>query len=126
MASAPQAQLPLFYKDLMPLNSRDHGKWKMRGIDRAMWVVGEHAIPITAEEFIPAHVYFPIVFSAGDDPVPLALMGLNEGVNVYFNDEGQTHDDTFEVPHRARPRSRRPAPSSVPACRNSGPAVPTG
>ena len=27
MASAPQPDLPLFYKDLMPLNSRDHGTW---------------------------------------------------------------------------------------------------
>jgi hypothetical protein len=24
MASAPQANLPLFYQDLMPLNTRDH------------------------------------------------------------------------------------------------------
>ena len=31
MASAPQAaNLPLFYKDLMPLNSRDHATWKSR------------------------------------------------------------------------------------------------
>ncbi|MCU0949328.1 MAG: multidrug transporter, partial [Porphyrobacter sp.] len=28
MASAPQPQLPLFYKDLLPLNSRDHADWK--------------------------------------------------------------------------------------------------
>jgi hypothetical protein len=95
MASAPQANLPLFYKDLMPLNSRDHGKWKMRTIDRAMWAVGQHAVPITAEEFIPAHVHYPIVFSSGDDPVPLALMGLNEGINVYFNDEGQVSEDIY-------------------------------
>jgi hypothetical protein len=95
MASAPQPNLPLFYNDLMPLNSRDHGKWKMRTIDRANWVVNQHAIPITAEEFIPAHMNFPIVFSAGDDPVPLALMGLNDGINVYFNDEGQTAEDIY-------------------------------
>jgi len=31
MASAPQAaQLPLFYTDLVPLNSRDHGSWRTR------------------------------------------------------------------------------------------------
>jgi hypothetical protein len=30
MASAPQPQLPLFYNDLMPLNSRDHGKYRAR------------------------------------------------------------------------------------------------
>ena len=34
MASAPQAAtLPLFYNDLMPLNSRDHGGWRSRATD---------------------------------------------------------------------------------------------
>ena len=37
MASAPQPQLPLFYKDLMPLNSRDHAGWHARSVDRARW-----------------------------------------------------------------------------------------
>lgn len=30
MASAPEANLPLFYNDLMPLNSRDHAKWRAK------------------------------------------------------------------------------------------------
>ena len=29
-----------------------------------------------------------MVFSASDEPVPLALMGLNEGVNTFVDDEG--------------------------------------
>ena len=29
MATAPQPPLPLFYKDLMPLNSRDHAKYRI-------------------------------------------------------------------------------------------------
>jgi hypothetical protein len=89
MASAPQPQLPLFYNDLAPLNSRDHGSWRARSVDRAPWVAGQHAVPITTDEFALAHRDFPIVFSGGDQPVPLALMGLNEGVNVFFDGEGQ-------------------------------------
>jgi SapC len=90
MASAPQTapQLPLFYNDLMPLNSRDHGKWRSRSTDKAKWLVGQHAVPLTVEEFPQAQRHFPIIFSAGDNPVPLALMGLNEGVNVFIDDEG--------------------------------------
>ena len=95
MASAPQAQLPLFYKDLMPLNSRDHGKWKARSLDAAAWVVNQHAIPITTDEFVLAQRNFPIVFSDGDNPVPLALMGLNENINVYFDDNGQVREDIY-------------------------------
>jgi hypothetical protein len=97
MASAPQANLPLFYKDLMPLNSRDHAGWHARSVDRASWVGSQHAIPLTVDEFAQAQRHFPIVFSAGDKPVPLALMGLNEGINVFFDEEGKAVED-FYVP----------------------------
>lgn len=102
MASAPQAaNLPLFYKDLMPLNSRDHVNWNSRTTDTATWIVGQHAIPLTAEEFVHASRDFPIVFSAADQPVPLALMGLNEGINTYFDDEGKLIEQVY-VPAYAR------------------------
>ncbi|MBO9516779.1 MAG: SapC family protein [Porphyrobacter sp.] len=95
MASAPQPQLPLFYNDLMPLNSRDHGTWKARKVEKAAWVGGQHAIPLTVDEFAQAQRYFPIVFSAGETSVPLALLGLNEGVNVYFDSEGTLAEDVY-------------------------------
>ncbi len=102
MASAPQnANLPLFYKDLMPLNSRDHGEWKCKTTDTASWIVGQHAIPLTAEEFVHASRHYPIVFSVADKPVPLALMGLNEGVNTFFDDQGKLTSPAY-VPAYAR------------------------
>ena len=102
MASAPQeATLPLFYNDLVPLNSRDHGEWRSRTTDRAPWLVGQHAVPLTVEEFPQAQRNFPIIFSAGDAPVPLALMGLNEGVNVFVDDTGLLSAPVY-VPAYAR------------------------
>ena len=95
MASEPQAQLPLFYKDLMPLNSRDHANWRARTVDKATWLGNQHAIPLTVEEFPMAQRSFPIVFSAGDSPVPLALMGLNEGINVFFEEDGTPRGDAY-------------------------------
>jgi len=102
MASAPQAtNLPLFYQDLMPLNSRDHSGWKSKTTDRAPWLVGQHAVPLTVEEFPQAQRNFPIVFSVGEAPVPLALMGLNEGVNVFVDAEGKLTENVY-VPAYAR------------------------
>ncbi|MEY2943528.1 MAG: hypothetical protein RLY97_1542 [Pseudomonadota bacterium] len=96
MASVPQnANLPLFYQDLAPLNSRDHATWKTRSTDKASWLVGQHAVPLTVEEFPQAQRNFPIVFSSGDEPVPLALLGLNEGVNVFVDDEGKLTDPVY-------------------------------
>ena len=102
MASAPQVNnLPMFYKDLMPLNTRDHGTWSSQSTDNAMWIVDQHAIPLTAEEFVHASRNFPIVFSIADQPVPLVLMGLNEGVNTFFDAEGKLNEPVY-VPAYAR------------------------
>ncbi|WP_305095732.1 SapC family protein [Croceibacterium aestuarii] len=95
MASAPQPQLPLFYNDLTPLNSRDHGKYRAKSTDKAPWVAKQHAIPLTSDEFVLASRDFPIVFSQGDNPVPLALMGLNEGLNTFFEDDGTVREPVY-------------------------------
>jgi len=87
-AAEPQA-LPLFYKDLVPLNSKEHAKWKTKSLDDAKFMEGQHAIPLTIEEFVSAGRHFPIIFSDSKQPVPLVLMGLNEGVNIFMDDKGK-------------------------------------
>ena len=101
MASVPQPTLPLFYNDLMPLNSRDHAKWRMTPVEGMKWIAGQHAVPVTVDEFVQVQRFCPIVFSAGSDSVPLALMGLNEGVNTFFDEDGKPTDDVY-VPAYAR------------------------
>ncbi|RDC60210.1 hypothetical protein HME9302_01410 [Alteripontixanthobacter maritimus] len=97
MASAPQTQpqLPLFYNDLVPLNSKEHRGFHSRTVDSAPWLAKQHAIPLTADEFIQAQRHFPIVFSSGDNPLPLALMGLNEGVNTFLDDNGKITEPVY-------------------------------
>lgn len=90
MATAPApANLPLFYKDLAPLSSVDHADFRARLLDGADFLVGQHAVPLTSDEFVSACRFYPIIFSAGENPVPLALMGLNEGINTFVDDEGK-------------------------------------
>lgn len=102
MASAPpSANLPLFYQDLVPLNSQDHANFHSKTTDRAKWLINQHAVPLTVEEFPQAQRYYPIVFSAGENPVPLALMGLNEGVNVFVSDDGAVTEGIY-LPAYAR------------------------
>ena len=92
MASAPQPQLPLFYKDLLPLNSRDHADWKAGTLESAAFLATTHAIPVTSDEFVDAQRHFPIVFTAGDNPIPIALFGLNEGVNTFVGDDMKVNE----------------------------------
>ena len=95
MATAPQPQLPLFYKDLLPLNSRDHGDWKVGGFENAEFLASSHAIPVTVDEFVDAQRDYPIVFTAGENPLPIALFGLNEGVNTFMDDNVKLMADVY-------------------------------
>jgi SapC len=95
MATAPDNTLPLFYKELQPLSSQEHGAWRMRPLEKAPWLAEQHAIPVTVDEFSSVQRFYPIIFSLGDNPVPLALMGLNEGVNTFIDDEGNTIGDSY-------------------------------
>jgi hypothetical protein len=102
MASVPQASgLPLFYNQLVPISLEEHGNLRARRTDRATWLTNHHAVPLTVEEFPMAQRNYPIVFSVGDNPVPLGLMGMSEGVNVFVNGEGIVEDGIY-LPAYAR------------------------
>ncbi len=93
--------LPLLYNELVPLSSIDHADWKMHAMDSAPFLRGQHAIPVTIDEFALVQRYYPIIFSVGENPVPLALMGLNEGVNTYIDDAGKLTETAY-LPAYAR------------------------
>jgi hypothetical protein len=96
MASAPQNNaLPLFFNDLVPLSSVEHAKWKAKASETAPFLSKHHAIPLTVDEFASAQRFYPIIFSAGENPVPLALMGLNEGVNTFVDEKGKLIDEVY-------------------------------
>ena len=101
MATQPPANLPLFYNNLQPLSSTMHAKFRARSSDKAPYFANTHAIPLTIDEFVHAQRSMPIVFSTGENSVPLALTGLNEGVNVFVDDEGKAIQP-FYVPAYVR------------------------
>lgn len=96
MASqAPTNQLPLFYNQLEPLSSNVHANFKTRPAESAPFLAQAHAVPVILDEFTSCQRFFPIVFSSGENPVPLALMGLNEGVNVFLDNDGKLLGETY-------------------------------
>jgi hypothetical protein len=71
---------------------------KVRKLLKMDQVAKTHAIPLTVDEFALVQRHYPIVFSIGDKPIPIALMGLNEGVNVYLDAEGRPLDPNAYIP----------------------------
>lgn len=55
-----------------------------------------HAVPVTVTEFGMAASAYPVIF-VGGDRVPVAVMGVRQGQNLFVTNEGQTETD-FYVP----------------------------
>ena len=96
--AAPTQSLPLLYNSLEPLNATEHGKMHVRAIDGIENLGNTHAVPITVDEFTLIQRHYPIVFSVGETSVPLALMGLNEGVNVFLDEKGRPLQNDIYIP----------------------------
>jgi hypothetical protein len=97
-SAAPTQNLPLLYKSIEPLNVTQHGKMKVRPAANAAELASVHAVPVTVDEFGLAQRHYPIVFSVGESPIPIALMGLNEGVNVFIDQNGVIADTGVYMP----------------------------
>jgi hypothetical protein len=97
-SAAPNQNLPLFYNALAPLNATQHGSMKVRQVDKSPAFAVAHAIPVTVDEFGLVQRVYPIVFSIGENPIPIALMGLNEGVNVFLDADGHAIDQSLYIP----------------------------
>jgi hypothetical protein len=98
MATAAPTALPFLYNQLEPLNSNQHGSMRVRGMEKIPALVTAHAIPVTIDEFALTQRHYPIIFSVGEDPVPLALMGLNEGVNTFVDENGAPNVEGIYMP----------------------------
>jgi len=78
----------LFYSKPEPLAPELHRKLGVKRMDAPFkFAKAGHAIPLTVGEFPVAAVTGPIIF-VGDEKLPLAVMGLNAGENMFVRDDG--------------------------------------
>lgn len=83
---APQIQgtLPL-YKKPEPLNAQTHKGMGLKYGDRPFDFLNEtHFVPLTVGEFAQAGGTYPIIF-LGDARIPVAVMGLQQGQNLFVD-----------------------------------------
>ena len=77
--AAPTQELPLFYNALEALNSGQHGKMKIRRIDKAPIMGSTHAVPVTVDEFQigNAETYDVIIRPAEDKAFTLVAESID-------------------------------------------------
>lgn len=84
-ADAPAATLPLFYREPAVLHSEAHAGWHL--VDGDMAFAARTAyVPIVVGEIAEASRSYPVVF-AGDRMLPVAVLGLAEGENLFADQD---------------------------------------
>lgn len=81
---------PHFYQNVVPIDRHLHANWSLSPLADAGFSRGSHAVPLLASEFVEAAREYPIVFlrNAGQ-LLPVAVLGLREGENLFVNEQGQ-------------------------------------
>jgi hypothetical protein len=102
MAATPQTpgQLTgnvLFYSRPEPLAKELHSKIGVKRLSGPFKFAREgHAVPLTVGEFQLAALNGPIIF-VGDEKLPIAVMGLNSGENMFVREDG-TFENGIYIP----------------------------
>jgi hypothetical protein len=91
----------LFYSKPEPLAKELHSNLGVKRMDGPFrFAKTGHAIPLTVGEFPLAAVTGPIIF-VGDEKLPIAVMGLNAGENMFVKDDG-TFESGIYIPAYVR------------------------
>jgi hypothetical protein len=99
-APAASEHLPLFYRQPRPLDVRRHAQASLRQGSDYGFAQATNSIPLNAVEFIEAVRHYPIVFTASEQPMPVAIVGLEQ--TNYFMQPGKGWKTDAYVPAYAR------------------------
>ena len=78
------------YRQPELLNHDKHGDLGLSRPERPFdFARSARVLPLTLSEIPRAQMYYPIVFSDLENPVPLAVVGANDNVNLFVEEDGQ-------------------------------------
>ncbi len=79
---------PLFYRNPHPMSPERHERLGLTGAGGYRFAAGAVAVPLNVDEFESALPHYPIVFTAGDPVIALAMLGLQQGHNLFVTKAG--------------------------------------
>jgi hypothetical protein len=87
-ATAATPRLPLFHKNIVPLDPVRHASLKLdRGTGYGYSAAAE-IVPIGLGEFEAAARFYPILFAGGPQPCAVVMLGVARGWNLFVNAAG--------------------------------------
>jgi hypothetical protein len=94
-AKAETPNLPLFYKNPVPLDAALHRDWALNTTLDFGFTKTANAVPINAIEMPQICHFYPIAFSPDGRATPVALIGLRDNENLFINADGQWVSDAY-------------------------------
>lgn len=87
--------LPPLYENVVPLSPERHGKAFFSAKTNYSVAAHSSSLPLTVDEFGAALRHYPIVFTSGPSPMPVALLGIEANVNHYVEKDGSWKGGTY-------------------------------
>lgn len=79
-----------FYQDIIPIDRTLHQQWALSPLPNAEFSRSAHAVLLLGSEFVEASHEYPIVFVRnGEQVMPIALLGLRDGENLFVDAQGK-------------------------------------
>lgn len=87
--------LPLFFNKVVCVNPAIHGQLRLDRTTGYGFAAGAQSVPLGLGEFDIAARHFPILFTTGANPAPVALLGLNDAGNLFVQQDGSWRPDSY-------------------------------
>ena len=85
----------LFYGKPEPLSVEVHGTLGVNAVQKPYGFVAQtNLVPLTVTEFAPATLSYPVIF-IGDAKMPVAVMALRGGENLFVSDAGEFRPEAY-------------------------------
>jgi len=86
---------PLFYKQPEALSHEQHSDLRFDADVGFAFARNTHVVPLNVAELAAAARHYPIVFIGGDQPVPVAVLGIRPNENLFVEEDGKWKADTY-------------------------------
>jgi hypothetical protein len=85
---------PQFYQTPVELDAVAHRDWKLRPLNNALFARKAHGVMLLASEFFDAAREYAIIFVRDSGViVPVVMLGLTEGDNLFMDDAGRWYSE---------------------------------
>jgi hypothetical protein len=87
--------MPLFFTRVVGINPAEHSGLKLDRATGYGFAAKTQAVPLGIGEMDAAAQFYPILFTTGAAPIPVALLGLREGNNLFVMPDGSWRPECY-------------------------------